>query len=121
MLVVISTATVARQNSSPPLYHIPTPPLPQPRAMATPPLNSTTSIVDDTNPALVYSGLWIKFVKAPSFILLTDKVPINSPVEEVHLSTIPRLMAAHRGLLLYSLHFVVRPQCVITLSLLSRP
>lgn len=82
--------------------------------MATTPLNSTTVIVDDTNPALVYSGVWVRFVSSAHAFPATKNVfTINILEAELQANSIPRLMAAHRRVLLYNLLSKVYLQCCI--------
>jgi len=92
----------------------PPPPSLQPIAMATTPLNSTTVIVDDTDPALVYSGAWTRFVKnsvLPRISIATHIFTVDTPDREPKMSSIARLMAVERAVLLYGLNFVVCCQC----------
>ena len=98
-----STATVATQTF-PPCYQslliLSPPPSPQARAMATIPINSTSVVVDDTNPALVYSGAWVRFVLRISSLLESTSVfTVNVPAGELQMSSTPHLTVARRRVL----------------------
>lgn len=88
--------------------------------MATGPLNSTV-VVDDTNPALVYSGVWVRFVSvAPASPAAKNVFIINVLEEGLQVSSMVRLTVAHRRDLLYALPSMVCLQRCLTLLVLSR-
>ena len=75
------------------------------------PLNSTTVQVDDTDPALVYSGTWVKFVSTAP-ICHRELDLFNILEGGVQVSSMSRLMVVHRRVLLYNLFSKVRLQAV---------
>ena len=62
--------------------------------------NSTNVVVDDTNPALVYSGTWVRFVWRALYIsTATNVLTIDILEVESQVSTTLQLMVARKRVL----------------------
>ena len=77
--------------------------------MATIPSNSSTVVVDDIDPSIVYGGGWIRFVQGPSriFFIVIDSLAANSLDQESQPSSITQAMALQTMVLPHCLHFTV--------------